>query len=576
MKEKIDLLIKNANIFNSFLRKFLPGNIAIVDNNFLYIDYKKEVDFLANDEIDLNNKFVIPGLIDIHMHIESSMVTPSSFCNYMTKCGVTTIVSEPHEIANIMGVDGVLEMIKAGTSTPIDVFYGIPSSVPSTNKNLETTLGKIDFEDMKYLMNEKKIICLGEVMNYKEVIRDNSELDVVKFIKYLKKNNPNFTIEGHCPELVDLDLGKYIGLGIDSDHTEHTLEEFKDRFRQGMFIEIQEKTLKPELLKYIIENDLFNRMAFVTDDVMADKLYTDGHLDNVVRKAINSGFPTNEGIYCSTYTPAMRMNLKDRGSISPGKLADFVILDDLHSFKINSTYKNGRLVYEKNKPKAKDTNNFKFPKKYYESVNLNKISKDDLDIFVDKGFNQVNVRLMKVSDKTTRITEEFGRVNVVEGKLDWENSQYNLGVVFERFGLNGNISFGLIKGDCIKVGGAATTWFHDSHNLFAMGKDKESIVTAVNTLIENQGGVIVVNKDKVLANLHLPVCGIMSEEPVKEVAYKLDKVTKALISNGYNHYNPIMSMGTLGLAVSPYLKLTDMGLVDVPNGKIVNLVVENK
>lgn len=569
---KIDLLIKNANVFNSYLKQFVHGNIAILDNKFLYVDESKSLDFLPEKEVDAKGKYVVPGLIDIHMHIESSMVTPGSFCDQVATCGVTTIVAESHEIGNVMGVDSVVEMIRASENSPIDVFFGIPSSVPSTSPELETTGGVIGFEDMKSLLKQKGVICLGEVMNYKEVIQEN-DLEVTKFINYLNEKYPNYTIEGHCPSLMGLDLAKFIYLGIDSDHTEHTLEEFIDRFKQGMFIQIQEKSLKPDLFNYIIENNLFQHCAFVTDDVMADKLYENGHLDDVLRKAIKMGFPIEEAIYCSSYTPASRMKLTDRGAISPGKLADFIILDDLYQFDINSVYKNGDLIFSKeSKSIAKE--HYKFSDEYYKSVKLEKITPKDLEITVNTNADKVKVRLMVVSDGTTRITEEFGEVPIKDGKLDWENSPYLLGVVFDRYNITKSKSFGLLKGDCINEGAVATTWFHDSHNLFAMGRDIPSLVTVINTIIEQQGGYVVAKNGEIQGNLPLPVGGIMSDEPVKEVAKKLGEVRKALIDQGYNHYNPIMSIGTLGLAVSPFLKLTDMGLVDVPNGKIVDLIVK--
>lgn len=571
---KIDLLIKNANVFNSYIKEFVNGNIAIVDNKILFVDESKEVKFDFDREIDVNGKYVIPGLIDIHMHIESSMVTPSSFCDHVAKCGITTLVAESHEIGNVMGMDSVIEMIKASEDSPIDVFFGIPSSVPSTSPELETTGGVIDFEDMKSLMNQKGVMCLGEVMNYKEIIREN-DLEVTKFINYLKENHPNLTIEGHCPSLMGLDLAKFIYLGIDSDHTEHTLEEFIDRFKQGMFVQIQEKSLKMDLFNYIFENNLFEHCAFVTDDVMVDKLYKNGHLDDVVRKAIKMGFPIEEAIYCSTFTPARRMKLLDRGSISPGKLADFVVLDDIFNFNVHSVYKNGKLIFDRDVEDEIEKKHYKFSEEYYQSVKLNKITEKDLELdFEIRDKESVKVRLMKVSDGTTRITEEFGKVPIKDGKLNWENSPYALGVVFDRYDITKNKSFGLFTGDCLKSGAVATTWFHDSHNLFAMGRDIPSLVKAINTVIEQQGGYVVTKDGDIKGNLPLPVGGIMSDEPVKAAAEKLGEVRKALIDQGYKHYNPIMSIGTLGLAVSPFLKLTDVGLVDVPNSKIVSLIVE--
>ena len=267
--EKIQLLIKHAKVFNSYLKKFIDADVSVKDGKFYYIDRKHENLFDAEHTIDADGQYMIPGMVDIHMHIESSMTTPGSFGNCAAKNGVTTVVSEPHEMANVKGVRGILEMISAAKDAPIDIFYGIPSSVPSTSEELETTGGVIDFEAMKHLLGEKDVVCVGEIMNYREIIREN-HLEITKFLDYLRQEHPGYVIEGHCPSLVDLDLAKFLYLGINGDHTEHTLEEVKQRVENGMFFEIQDKMLKPEVLSYICENHLFEYCSFVTDDTMAE------------------------------------------------------------------------------------------------------------------------------------------------------------------------------------------------------------------------------------------------------------------------------------------------------------------
>ena len=248
--EHISLLIKNANVFNSYLKKFIPADVSVLEGKFYYIDRKQNMPFQADKILDAEGMYMVPGLADIHMHIESSMMTPEPFGNCLAGYGVTTIVSEPHEMANVRGVRGILEMISAAQNAPIDIFYGIPSSVPSTNKALETTGGVIDCSAMKHLLAEKDVVCVGEIMNYREIIRDNT-LEITKFLDYLREEYPDYVIEGHCPSLLDLELAKFLYLGINGDHTEHTLEEVKQRIENGMFFEIQHKMLKPEVLAYI-------------------------------------------------------------------------------------------------------------------------------------------------------------------------------------------------------------------------------------------------------------------------------------------------------------------------------------
>lgn len=570
--EKVDLLIENAKFFNSYYKEFMEANISILDGKFYYIDYKKETKFDSKKTVNLEGKYIIPGLIDIHMHIESSMLTPEPFCNYIASRGVTTIVSEPHEIANVSGIDGVKEMIGAGEDSIIDVFYGIPSSVPSTDASLETTGGKIDFEDMKELSNHKNVICVGEVMNYREVIREN-DLDITKFIKYIKEKDPSYIIEGHCPSLVDLDLAKFLYLGIDGDHTEHTLEEIEQRFKNGMFVEIQEKMIREEIISHVKENNLYEHMAFVTDDVMVDDLYKKGHLDNVIKKAIKADFPIEEAIYCSTYTPARRMNLRDRGVIAPGKIGDFIILDDLEEFKIDRVFKDGNEIYNKDEKIIKKEGNYKFPEEYFNTIKLDKLEEDDFKIKVDSKLDSVKVRVMVVNDGTTHLQEEIVTLPVEDGIVQWENSPYLLATVFERYGVDGSVGYGFITGDGIKRGAVGSTWVHDHHNLLVVGSDAKTIVEVGNTIIDQQGGFVVGENGKVLSNLPLPIGGIVTDRPIEEVSEKLDQVRDSLIQLGYDHYNPIMSVGTYGLVVSPHLKLTNKGLVHVAEGEIVDLIV---
>lgn len=293
---------------------------------------------------------MVPGLIDIHMHIESSMMTPAPFCHQLAKNGVTTIVAEPHEIANVFGDRGIYAMIKAEDNIDTSIFYGIPSSVPSTSEELETTGAVIDCEGMKKIAENPNVICVGEVMNYRKVIVDDT-LEICRFIEYVKKEKPTYAIEGHCPKLLDLELSKFLYLGINGDHTEHTMEEFKQRFENGMFVEIQAKSIEKELIDYIKENNLYEHFSFVTDDVMADTFLNEGHLNVVMKKAVKEGLRIEDAIYSATYTPARRMHLLDRGVLAPGKKADFLFVEDLEKFEIKNTFIDGKEVYNSSEEK---------------------------------------------------------------------------------------------------------------------------------------------------------------------------------------------------------------------------------
>lgn len=570
---KVDLLVKNVKVFNSYLKKFKDGNVAILNNKFLYIDNNKNIEFEASSTIDGKNQYMIPGFIDIHMHIESSMMTPAPFCHHLSKNGVTTIVAEPHEIANVFGKKGIETMIAAENSINTSIFYGIPSSVPSTSPDLETTGAILDFEEMKNLTSNPKVICIGEIMNYRKVIVDNS-LDICKFIEYVKKNKPQYAIEGHCPKLLDLDLAKFLYLGINGDHTEHTFEEFVQRFENGMFMELQAKSISPELINYIKENNLYEHFAFVTDDTMPDTFLHKGHLNVVIKKAIQAGINIENAIYCATFTPARRMNLHDRGVIAPGKKADFLLIDNLKNLHITQTFIDGKEVYNINSEAKYIPTDYKFPEEFYQSVRVEKINEDIFQIPVNNKENEVNCRIIKVIDGSTRTTEIIEKLNVKNGYLDWENSPYMLIAVFERHGKNGNIGFGLVTGDCIKNGAIATTYAHDHHNLMVIGKNIKDMTKAINRIIELQGGICCVENEEILAEVPLPVAGILSEKTVQELGKEVEILREKMSQLGYKHYNPIMSLCTLSLPVSPALKITDKGLIDVNQGKIVNLIVD--
>ena len=570
--ESVSLLIKNAKVFNTYLKKFISADVSVKDGRFYYIDRKRDTDFQAEAVLDAGGMYMIPGLVDIHMHIESSMMTPEPFGNCVAAYGVTTIVSEPHEMANVKGTRGVLEMISAAKNAPIDIFYGIPSSVPSTSERLETTGGIIDCNAMKHLLNEEDVVCVGEIMNYRQIIREN-DLEITKFLDYLRQERPGYVIEGHCPSLLELDLARFLYLGIDGDHTEHTLEEVKQRIENGMFFEIQDKMLLPEVLDYIRENQLYEYCGFVTDDTMADVLCEKGQLNYVVQKAVESGFPVEMAVYCATYTPARRMHLYDRGVIAPGKLADFVLLADPAVLAPVYVYKNGVQIFcEKNRSEV--SSSYRFPEDFYQSVCLPPVTIEDFRVRVDTDKDEVTVRAIEVHPDRTQTTEKLVTMPVREHLLDWKDSGCLLAMVLERHGKNGNIGYGFITGACLNKGTAATTYFHDHHNLFVAGDNPEDMLLAVRRIQELQGGFLTVRDGKILAELALPVCGILSERGVKDTALKLKGIRESLAGLGYRHSSPIMSLGTLGLPVSPALKLTDRGLVDVKQSAVVPLIVE--
>ena len=367
---QVELIIKNLKVYNSYFKKFIKSDVLINKGKFLHIGKGYEDRLWSENVIDGEGKYIIPGLIDIHMHIESSMTIPREFSKAAIKHGVTTVVADPHEIANVFGIRGIEEFIKFKGN--LDIFYGIPSSVPSTSSSLETTGEKITHNEVKRLLEYDNIICLGEVMNFKDLIEDDDS-NVNKIINISKEKN--IPLEGHCPKIQGVDLSLYIYRGVNGDHTQQSVGSLQEKIQNGMFIEMQHKSMTLENIKFLIENNF----ALVTDDVMADKLVK-GHLDEILKEAVKLGMSIENAIYASTYTPARRMNLLDRGTIAPGKLADFILLDSIEDFNIYEVYKNGEMVFNRDKGLKEEffEDKSKLDYRFYNSIELNNITKESL------------------------------------------------------------------------------------------------------------------------------------------------------------------------------------------------------
>ncbi|WP_031540037.1 MULTISPECIES: adenine deaminase C-terminal domain-containing protein [unclassified Bacillus (in: firmicutes)] len=567
---QVDTLVLNGTVYNSYFKQFRKENIAIKDGKFFYIGKKGKDYFQANEIVDANGKFIAPGLIDIHLHIESTMVSPATFSYALIKNGVTTIVPEPHEMANVFGIDGVKEMIKASKTEKVDMFYGIPSSVPATS--METTGGAIEIEDIEKLLQTESIKCLGEIMNYYDVLT-KPDCKTNQILAYVRKHYPELIIEGHVPKLLDDELQGIAFAGVGSDHTHQTVEGMKERIAIGMFLEIQEKSMTPEVIDYLIANPVKEHFCFVTDDVMADSLQRRGHLNVLLKKAISMGMSYEDAIYACTYTPAKRMRMYDRGVISPGKIADFVIVSNLDEFSIDAVYKNGEKVFDQKLPYVQDAVSKQFPASFYESVKLSPLNAENFEIQMDTDKKNVTVRTIHVQNGSTFTEEKQDTLPVHAGRLQWADSVYSLVKTFERYGKNGNEASALIGGDILKRGAVATTYSHDNHNLLVVGKNKKDMQIAANEVIKNQGGICCVHNGEILSMVPLPVGGILSEEPLEVIAGQVEELTLSLKSLGYEHYNVIMSLSTLSLPVSPALKITDYGLIAVNEGKVVSFEV---
>lgn len=555
---QVDLLIKNAQVFQTPTKTFVEQSVAIKGNLFYYLSDDQMKTITANETIEAENQYMIPGLIDIHMHIESSMTTPAIFSEAALRYGVTTVVADAHEIANVFGLEGLQHFMAAETS--LDIFHAIPSSVPSTTEELETTGGVIGLKEVAELLKNPKVICLGEAMNFQGIAYEPDSL-IAQIIDLCKRERPTMPLEGHIPKVYDQDLADFLLSGISSDHTHQFPEHILEKINAGLFLQFQKKSITPENMAVINEHQLYEYACLITDDVMADELLS-GHLNENLKQAIASGLPAEQAIYMTTYTPARRMGLLDRGMIAPGKQADFILVDDPKTFTINSVYKAGKKVYKKGESIRYPNKVEAFPENYSQSVQCKKLSETDLQLKVQTTKEKVVcnvIQKQKVGTFTEKITKT---IPVENGLLDYQAAQCSLLMVMERYGKNGNISYSLLEEPIKEKGAIATTWAHDHHNLMVLGNDDASILLAQKTLVDQQGGYVVVKDGVVSAFCPLPIGGILSQEPLEKLGQDLQAVRQAMQELGYENMNEIMSFSTLSLPVSPAVKVTDRGMMD--------------
>lgn len=563
---EVDLIIKNAHVFNVYLRKFLDLQVSIKNGKFYWIN-KELPNLKAKKVIDLQGKYLIPGFVDAHMHIDSSMTTPKIMGETILKYGTTTIIADDHEVTNVAGIKGLKEFINE--DSPIDIFFGIPSSVPSTNPEMETTGGKIGVAEVKELLKDPRFICLGEVMNFKDMTSDKDTL-IKNIINTCHKIRPTMPIEGHTPAYNGEDLAKILYAGVSTDHTQQTKKLVDEKLRNGMFVEVQLKSMHSDVINTIINNKYFEHVALVTDDSMPDTLL-EGHLNLLVKKAIKMGMRPEDAIYISTYTPARHMGLWDRGAIAPGRVADFSVLDNLKELSIIDVYKNGRSENEIVKTVSKDDY---LPESLINTVKAYKLNKQDLLLKTDLIENgTITANVIQINPVGTFTNHIQKKLAVHNGIVAWKSADLALIIVQERFGLNkGRFSLGLIDRGITGDGAVGATWAHDHHNLMVMGTNLDGILNIQHKLINQNGGYMVAKGNEIIANAPLPIGGVVSNQPIKILGEQVGNIRKNLVELGYKNTNEIMSFSTLSLLVSPNLKISDKGLFEVKSQRKVPLL----
>lgn len=559
------LLLKNARLVNVFTLEIQQTHILLAGALIAAVD-PEYADAKAHQVIDLEGAFVAPGLIDGHLHIESSMVSPAEYARGVVPRGVTGIVTDPHEIGNVAGVAGIEWMIEASQDLPLEVWVTVPSSVPSTK--LETSGATLGLAEIEYLLQHPRVAGVAELMSFPDILAGSElELSKVQLAELARK-----TPEGHAPTLVGRDLQGYLATGIASDHESTTLQEGTEKLAGGMFLMIREgsTTRNLEALVSLLDAKYADRVGLVTDDRLPHDLLAEGGVDFLVRKAIALGADPLYTVRAGSYNVARHYRLTRRGAVAPGYQADLVVLEDLNTFKAAQVYQRGRKVAEGGKmlvelPKAKAS------EAVSNTVKLPNLNVTDLKISAGKG----KVRALRAIPYQVLTTEEHVEPTVRNGAViaDPNKDQVKL-ICIERYGKQGSIGKGLVLGFGMQKGALACTIGHDHHNLMAVGVSDADVVVAAKRLETLGGGMIAVLDGRVLAELALPIAGLIADRPLPEVRDGLNQLEAAATQLGVSIPAPYMTLSFLGLAVIPELRLTDFGLVDVRSGQLVPLTVE--
>ncbi|PAB60215.1 adenine deaminase [Anaeromicrobium sediminis] len=555
-----DLVLKNAKIIDVFSEEIIEGDIAISDDRIAGIG-----EYSGKEEIDLCGKYVVPGLIDGHVHIESSMVTPGQFAKAIVPHGTTTIIADPHEIANVCGLEGIEYILEGSENSPLDVFVMLPSCVPSTA--FENSGAKLSAEELEKMINHDRVLGLGELMDYPSVIGGNEEI-----LKKIKIAGDKIK-DGHGPEIDGKDLNAYVTAGISTEHECTTIEEMKDRISLGMYILIREGSAARNLEGLIkgVNRANLRRVLFCTDDRHPEDILKDGHIDNNVRLAIKNGIEPICAIKIASLNAAECYRLYDRGAIAPGYMADLVVVDHISSFNVEKVFKNGKLVANEGQPlfQIKDKKN----PNVLNTVNLKEIHKDDLKIKLDSDI----VNVIKLLPHSLVTKKAVRKVDTENGYFKYHDQLDILKlVVVERHKGTGNIGLGLVENFNLKNGAIASTIAHDSHNLIVIGDNDEDILLAIEEIRKIGGGVTICSNGKVMKSLPLPIGGLMSDRSLDEVNKELKEMLDIAYGLGVNkEIEPFMTLAFLALPVIPELKLTDMGLFDVTKFDFVDISVKN-
>jgi len=549
-----DLILANAKVVNTFSGEIEEGNLAIYRDRIAGIgDYKN-----AKEVVDLKGKYVSPGLINGHVHIESSMLHIARYAEAVVPRGVTGIVTDLHEIANVKGTAGIKYILSCAKSLPLNLYFMAPPCVPATH--LETAGACLTSDDIQHLLSFDETIGLGEVMNFPGVLFADGQV-LAKISASQDK-----VIDGHAPGLGGKDLNAYISSGITSDHESTKLAEAREKLRKGMYIMIREGSSEKNLeeLLPLVTDRTYKRCIFVVDDRSCSDLLRDGDIDAVVRKAIKLGLDPVRAIQLATINTAERFRIPAVGAVAPGYIANIAVLSDLRKFKTEMVFHRGKLVACEGKPLF--TPSVRANKQMTHTMKVKPFGIERLKINADSWHHPV-IEIVPNQIITKSVDE---KAKIYDGAVvaDTKRDILKL-VVVERHKATGNIGLCLVKGFGIKRGALASSIAHDSHNIVAVGTNDKDLYVALKKVEALGGGLVAAVDGKVLSALLLPIAGLLSDQPLDKVVKKLEEVEKAAAKLGSKLAAPFATLSFLALPVIPELRLTDKGLVDVLQFKIL-------
>lgn len=557
-----DLVVKNISVIDVFQCSSFICDVAVKNGYIVGLG-----EYSGNIEIDGSGKYICPGLTDAHGHIESSMLTPSQYYKIALLHGITSFIADPHEIANVLGQAGIKFMIESSKNIPFDFYFMLPSCVPSTP--FENSGAVLTSNDLKDFYSEPKVLGLAEVMDYPSV--SNCSDDMMNKLSDAILNNG--ILDGHGAGLTTHAINVYTTANINTDHECTTATELIEKVRRGMYVLIREGTAAKNLDDLIKSASIFNsrRLCLCSDDKHIDDMMLNGTIDNSIRMCIKHGLAPEIAIQMATLNAAECYNLKNKGAIAPSYIADFIILDDLQSFKINSVYKNGQLVVSNNKL-VEGLIEPKLNIPVSNSINIPKITEASFKIDIKNSALLNVIEIIPNKLETNHLKIDIDTLNLENEFISSTKHDLLKIAVIERHKNIGNIGLGILRGLNLQCGAIATTIAHDSHNLIVCGTNDSDMAYAVNELKKINGGIIVVKDNKVLASISLEIGGIITADASENIILKLNKLHSALdVIAPAMDFNPFLTLSFLSLPVIPDIKITDKGIFNVKEFKFINI-----